>query len=171
MPELTFRPRTVRHGAQVLRFQGALLGAASSTRPGAARWSELTVYRLANGNYIIAKVGRSTVAHLESCRRADADRMVRWIEAGEEGRVRRVPCPECQPEVGDRMDPLTLLETSRYTVLQAHNPEDLYQALRGTRATEGRPPVVVSEVLRQVANHDPVYAAWAATGPECLIGG
>lgn len=143
--------RIARDGKHVLQFTAAVIGAATSSRPGVQRWSELALYRLAPGQYLVAKVGRSTVAHRPDCRHANPRRMVTYLEAGEEGAVRRSQCPECRPNVGNDMDPHTLLEASRYTVLQAHSAEGLVDML-----TEGRHvlPEIVSEVLKQASKYD-----------------
>lgn len=148
-------PRTVRDGKRVLRFNAEVIGAATSARPGAARWSELVIYRLQPSQYLVSKVGRSTVAHRPTCAHANPRRMRRYVEAAEEGLVHRNPCPECQPEVGDAMDPQTLLEPSRFTVLQAHSAVALVAML-----TEGRDalPEIVSEVLKQASKCDKVVA-------------
>jgi hypothetical protein len=154
----------VRDGGTVLRFNGTPIGAATSRWDGAPRWTELTVYRLANGTYMISKIGRSLVAHSPSCPAAQSWRMPSWAEAGEEAKVRRVPCHECQPAIGDRMDPQTLLETTRYTVLRAIGPQTLLASLlRGRAGGHGRTETmaeIVHEVIRQVRKNDSAFAAW-----------
>lgn len=147
--------RTVRDGKRVLRFTAQVVGSVTSSRPGVPRWSELAVYRLQPGQYLVSKVGRSTVAHLPSCAHANPRRMKSYIEAGEEGAVHRTACPECHPAVGDDMDPHTLLEASRHTVLQAHSAEGLVELL-----SENRPvlPEIVAELLKQVSKNDTAVA-------------
>jgi len=150
--------RTVRDGKHVLRFHAEVLGAGTSERLGVPRWSELTVYRLGDRQYLVSRVGRSTVAHRPDCTHAR-----RWMlaygVAREEALVRRTACPECQPAVDNTMDPQTLLETTLYTVLQAHSPEQLLEVL-----LEGRTPVpqIVQDVVRQVCKSDTEVAQlWA----------
>lgn len=163
MPESL--PRVVRDGKRVLRFNAEVIGATTSKRPGAPRWSELVVYRLRPGQYLVAKVGRSTMAHLPSCRHANPRRMRPYVEAAEEGLVHRTPCPECQPECGDGMDPQTLLEPSRFTVLQAHSAESLVAVLAEGRDTL---PEIVSEVLKQASKHDRAVADLYERSGPCL---
>jgi hypothetical protein len=55
--------------------------------------------------------------------------MVSWLEAGEEGRVRRSPCVECRPVIGDDMDPHTMLEATRYSARSAPDAEALLAML------------------------------------------
>lgn len=92
--------------------------------------------------------------------------MVTWLEAGDEGKVHRVPCTFCWPPVGNQMDPETLLERSRYTVLQARDYESLARVLLQGRP--GDPPVrpgepaggIVGEVVRQVRANDEGFDRW-----------
>jgi hypothetical protein len=149
--------RTVRDGARILRFDADVLATATSCRPGAPRWSELVVYRLTRSKeYVVWKVGRSLVAHRPECHRVYPE-MPTWLEAGEEAQVHRVPCLECQPEVGNEMDPQTVLEATRYTVLRARDPEQLYRVLFNRTQ---RPTQLVTEVIDQVRTHDDAFATW-----------
>lgn len=166
-------PRVVRNGAQTLRFDAAVIGAATSERPGAPRWSELVVYRLPEGRYIVSKIGHSIIAHRENCPRFKLKRgqwgMLRWIDAGpEETQIRRVPCPECLPVIARGIDPQTLLEQSRYGVTVAEDVPALMTLL-----TEGRPlntlPKIVSEVLRQVYEADNGVLRYASALTPGLI--
>lgn len=159
-----YGPHEVRDGSTVLRFNAAAVGSATSRWDGAPRWTELTVYRLSNGSYLVAKVGRSLVAHSSSCPAAQPWRMPTWAEAGaeDEARTRRVPCHVCQPAVGDQMDPQTLLETTRHSVLRAPGPSTLLAALMRGRTGEhtGMMAEIVHEVTRQVRANDPTFASW-----------
>ena len=128
--------QTVKDGNRILRFVGLRLASVSSARAGAPRWSELTVYRLRNGEYLLEKVGRSTVCHRPECPRVTRA-MPSWLEAREEGRVHRTPCPECQPLVGNAMDPHTRLEAQRYTVMSAPTLDGLHTLLTASRGGGG----------------------------------
>lgn len=149
--------RTVRDGQRVLRFQADVLAAASSHRPGVLRWSEIVIYRLAGGQYVISKVGRSVVAHRPDCSKVYPD-MPTWLEAGEEAQVHRTGCLECLPEVGDQMDPQTVLEAQRYTVLRAGTPAELQDVL--TLRKVGPLPRLVRDVLDRVAASDVAFSLW-----------
>lgn len=131
--------RTVRNGREILRFEAEVVAAATSQRPGVQRWSELVVYQLASGQYVISKIGRSVLAHRPDCLLV-TDEMVSWLEAEEEAKVHRYPCLECLPEVGNRMDPQTMLEPSRYTVLRARDGEELRSVL--TQGREHLPSII-----------------------------
>lgn len=150
--------RTVRDGERILRFEADVIATASSHRPGAPRWSELVVYRLPSQQYVISKVGRSVLAHRPDCVRV-TDEMPTWLEAGEEARIHREACLECLPDVGDAMDPQTVLEATRSKVLQARDPDHLFRALMNNRI--GRPAPIVSSVLRQLREHDSAFADWS----------
>jgi hypothetical protein len=148
--------RTVRDKDRVLRFEAEVLATATSKRPGAVRWSELVVYRLPSQQYVISKIGRSVLAHRPDCYRVYPD-MPTWLEAGEEAQVHREPCAECLPVVGSGMDPQTVLEATRYTVLQARDPENLYRALHNKR---GRTAGIVEDILQQLTVRDQLFADW-----------
>lgn len=91
-----------------------------------------------------------------------------WLEAGEEGKVRRVPCLECQPAVGDAMDPHTMLECSVHRVLQAWSPATLAQILlAGVGRRGGQDPRhlqgMTAEIVRQVSAADQNFRVWWQT--------
>ena len=139
-------PQVVRHGNQIVRFLGRKVCATSSERPGVQRWSELTAYVTASGTWICQRIGHSTVAHDPECPHVTR-RMPSWLEAHEEATVHRTPCPECQPVVGDAMDPHTRLESQRYTILQAESAGALALML-----TEGRDqvPAIVAKLVEGI---------------------
>lgn len=155
-------PQEVRNGRRVLRFDAVVLAEATSKRPGAPRWTELTVYGMDGGTFMVAKVGRSLVAHAPECPSV-SPRMPTWLDAAGfaesdgEARVHRVPCIECQPAVGDGMDPQTRLEPTRYSVLQANTPAELVTVLTRDRpaGSASQVPPLVVEVLRQVQENAP----------------
>lgn len=138
--------RTVRNGREILRFEAEVVAAATSQRPGVMRWSELVIYQLLSGQYVVSKIGRSVLAHRPDCLLV-TDEMVTWLEAEEEAIVHRFPCLECNPDVGDRMDPQTMLETSRYTVLRARDGEELRSVL-----TQGRDhlPAIIRKLIQEL---------------------
>lgn len=142
-----------------------MLATATTARPGAPRWAEVTVYRLQSGQYVVYRVGRSTVAHRPDCLRVDSRRMRVWLEAEDEGRVRRVPCLECQPAVGNSMDPHTMLECSMHRVLQAWSPSTLAQILlEGVGRKGAQDPRhlqgMTAELVHQLRQADENFQFW-----------
>lgn len=137
-----------RDGVRILRFAGERLAHASSARRGAQRWSELVLYRTAGGEYILQKIGRSSVAHDPECELVN-HRMPSWLEAREEGKVHRTPCVLCSPAVGDEMDPHTRFEPQRYTVFRAPTLEDVVEYLSDGRTPAQLPRIIVN-LLEQV---------------------
>lgn len=150
----------VRDGRHVWRFSGRVLGSASSARVDAPRWSELAVYGLLNGSYIRSKVGFSTIAHRPACPLVDRH-MVRWLdlEDATESSRDRVPCVVCQPVVGSGMDPLTMMESNRYTATVARDAEHL-----GSLLIAGRPvdqlPRLVFRVVELCSAADEKFAGY-----------
>lgn len=138
--------RTVRNGREILRFEAEVIAAATSQRPGVTRWSELVIYQLPSKQYVISKIGRSVLAHRPDCLYV-TDAMVPWVEAEEEAQVHRYPCLTCNPLVGDQMDPQTLLEPSRYTVLRARDEEELREVLIQGRE---RLPGIIRKLIQKL---------------------
>lgn len=162
--------RQIHDGSHVLQFHAAVLAAATTARPGAARWTELTVYRLPlgdeteepRGGYVVSKVGRSLVAHLPTCSTARRHRMELVSEVDYPGE--RVPCLTCQPNVL-ALEPTTLLETTRYLVLRARTPADLAKVLMQGRPNDPLPVTltgIVAETIRQVRQADPDFDNYCA---------
>jgi hypothetical protein len=155
--------RQIRDGARVLRFQAAVLGAATSQRGSVPRWSELVVYKMADDSYMISKVGRSTVAHRQSCLRVN-HRMVFWSQAAliGEDRVERVPCGDCHPDLHPPLDPWLRLEVTRYRAIWARDAENAVSAMGDPLADPTFPlPRLVREVLAQCAQVDDCFARYA----------
>ena len=150
----------VRDGARLLQFQGVVLGSATSQRGSAPRWSELVVYRLVDGNYLISKIGRSTVAHRPDCLRVN-HRMIPWFRArtSDEFIGARFACRDCRPDV-KHLEPETVLEVTRYRAILAHNAEEAAQSFMGDRAALLMPQIV-RDVLAQCAQADPNFARYA----------
>ena len=142
---LTMSRHRIRDGRYVLDFDGDVLAAVTSERPDSPRWSELSVYK-ADGQILLHKVGRSRVAHTPDCWRVRPE-MPSWLEAEEEGKIRRVPCSECRPIVGDQMDPHTRLEVQRYRVIRASSVDGLIRILT---AGEARNPALVARLVSQL---------------------
>lgn len=123
---------SVRAGNRVMHFTGEKIAEVSAQRPGVQRWSELVLYKTINDEFILQKIGKTTVAHDPECRMVN-HRMRSWLEARDEGKIHRTPCLECNPTVGDLMDPHTRLEVQRYTVYACATFQDVVDTL-----TEGR---------------------------------
>lgn len=153
----------VRNGRHILRFEGVVLASASSQRDDAPRWSELVVYGLANGSYVRSKIGYSLIAHRAECPLVDG-KMERWLDLDDqtESRAQRVPCVVCQPVLrAGALDPMMMVESTRYTATIARDPAHLAELLT---AQQGRGshqlPRLVSRVVDQVCAQDPDFAQY-----------
>lgn len=51
----------IKNYDQTLRFEGELLGHATTHEAGRQRWHEVSIYKTAIGEYVVHKVGRSEV--------------------------------------------------------------------------------------------------------------
>lgn len=158
--------RSARDGEQVIRFKAAVLGAATTARPGAVRWTEKTVYRLPKaseepprGGYVVAEVGRSQVAHLPTCRLANRRRMSTWVRLQDEPMHDRMPCMECRPRL-DPLDPGVLLERTRYQLLQARDAAALVAVLLPKGPEMTWMTGMTKQLVKQLRLADPEFDNW-----------
>jgi hypothetical protein len=162
--------RQARDGEHDLKFMAAVLSATTTARPGAPRWTELTVYRLPlagetaepRGGYVVSKVGRSLVAHRATSQCARG-RALDSVGDGLRDDLDWVACLNCRPNLND---PSTVLETTRCQVLQARTPADLIQVL--LRGRPGDPTAVsitgiVAETITQVRRADADFDSYCGT--------
>ena len=167
LPVLT---RVANDGKHQLRFPAAVLAAATTQRPGAERWTELTVYRTQiadeeppEGLYVVARVGRSMVAHRAKCSKVDTRGMGPFVErAGE----RRVPCRFCLP-VLDPARPGTVIERTKHTLSRARTAADLGDIVFPRRSVD-QLRGMTADAVAQLRNSDPDFDFWwnAAVAPD-----
>lgn len=103
-------------GRQV-RFEGDLIGEATSREPRSLRWSETRIWRTRAGSYIVQKVGRTLVFHSTSGRCRTGEKVaVRDIPRDQLANL--IPCPKCRPDAvtSAQEDDEVRLEEDRYTV-------------------------------------------------------
>jgi hypothetical protein len=97
---------------RTVQFTGVLLSTASSQRPDALRWTEISIYRTQAGKYVIHKVGRTVVYHRtgQPCTSGSTE-----IKGDMRNALR--PCPKCSPVLNGAVStsPLTF-EEDRHTV-------------------------------------------------------
>lgn len=141
---------SVRDGARVLRFDGDLIASLSSKRPGAPRWSQISLYRLRSSGYVVEKVGYSAVTHDPGCLKVRSD-MPAWADAHpEEREIGRVPCLECQPDMSE-MDAQLRLERTRHRAFVVPDAIGLVDLLTGDRDVV---PALITRVLDAAAACD-----------------
>ena len=95
-------PVIVHNGRdQTIRFDGEVLAFASTYAPGRGRWTEVVIYRSTTGEYIVSKIGRSTVVHLQdsSCRRSYMQTIGR-----DDLLSTHSPCRKCNPDLGSALN-------------------------------------------------------------------
>lgn len=156
--------RVAYDGGRKVEFRAAVLAAATTQRPGAVRWTEVTVYRTqkldeqgAHGIYVIAKVGRSILAHRRTCLNTDTRRLPVFRAAPDQGK--RMGCLECNPQL-DPPAPDVVIETDRNSLRQANGQLELERVLfpRGYRLSEliG----MTGELVEQLQDSDPDFARY-----------
>jgi len=157
------RQHLVRDGSRVLRFDGELLVAMSSQRPGIPRWSRIVVYRLTPEGYVVEKTGVSAVTHQPWCIKVRQD-MIAWADAHEEDRaVQRVPCLDCLPDVR-HLDAQLRLERTRHKAFVVPDAEGLVDLLVEDRLTV---PTLITRVLDAASEIDSRIGEfwWASAAP------
>jgi hypothetical protein len=157
--------RSAMDGNRRIHFRAAVLGSATTARPGAPRWSELVVYRQPvgagdelTGDYVVARIGRSMVVHDPECTMANR----RSMTPIDHGAVteRYFAHLDCSPNL---TSPQCLLERTRYRVLQARTAEDLVKILL-PHNTFGAVVGMTAEIVDQVRRADPEFDQhWAET--------
>jgi hypothetical protein len=122
----------------------------SSRRPGAARWSQISLYRLDPDGYVVEKVGISAVAHDPRCAKVRPD-MIAWADAQREDReIERIGCAECQPRMDD-MDAQLRLERTRHRAFVVPDADGLVSVLTEDRIEV---PILITRVLDSAAELD-----------------
>lgn len=159
-------PRQVRDGDRILRFRAAVLAAATTQRPGAPRWTELTVYRLPGrndddltGGYVVAKIGRSVLVHRKSCHMANP-RVMKPVGLTPDTVTMPTPHLGCTP---DMEDPSNLLERTKYQVLQARAARELVEILLLGEVAAVKVMGMTAEVVQQLCVADTDFNDWWAT--------
>jgi hypothetical protein len=153
--------RVAFDGPRRVEFRGAVLAAATTARPGVGRWTETTVYRThrvnsegARGIYVVAKVGRSIMAHRRTCLTTDTRRLPQYLATPEQGQ--RMPCLECGPQLVPPA-PDVVVEVDRHRLMQAPDPAALVRVLFPgadlSRALFG----MSGDLVVQLHDHDPDF--------------
>lgn len=125
MTELSHVVITVRDRNRVLEFDGELLGQSTSRNEGSLRWVEFQIYRTYGHEYVLSRIGRSSIYHGLECEllQSNAIPPIALPDAD------AVPCPVCRPDETDRQ-PLRP-ETPRFFARVYESPDllvtDLYR--------------------------------------------
>ena len=163
--------RVAYDGRRAVTFRAAVLAAATTQRPGRPRWTEVTVYRTqrvsedgATSVYVVAKVGRSILAHRRTCLEVNTRGMPRFIASPEQGR--RQACLTCMPRIDPPAEDV-VVEIDRHSLRQATSQRELEQIIfphRDTRELFG----MTHDLTRQLRDNDPDFARyWAeSVAPE-----
>lgn len=87
----------VKDDKRILQFEGVHIAHASSQRRGVSdRWVEFDLFRTTGGNYILGRVGRTTLYHGPDCRVTKESRIKAAPVAILTTEMR--PCEVCRPE-------------------------------------------------------------------------
>lgn len=147
----------VRDGPRLITFEGELLGAVSSRRVGASRWTEMQIFKTIGEQYVLEKVGKSVVTHNPGCKEI-IGKLPRFQEAHpgadpDEG----FEYHECVPEQYDFTQ--LLVEEDRYWATITSNPDKIVDALYRKRDGARHLPRVSLELLLAAEAYDDALAA------------
>lgn len=150
MTELSHVVITVRDRNRVLEFDGELLGQSSSRNEDSLRWVEFEIYRTYGHEYVLSRVGRSSIYHGLECVLLQSN-AIPPIALPEPDAV---PCPACRPDVNDRQP--FRPETPRFFARVYESPERLVADLYRKRPL-GEPYLtrVARAVLEEACLRDP----------------
>lgn len=150
----SYSRRRVLDRGRILEFDAAVLASGTSRRPGVVRWSELVVYLVSDGSYLISRVGRSVIAHQDGCEEITW-RTPRWLDATpEEQQVTRVPCPRCRPRIGSGgIDPTLFVESDRTRVMLPQSVDAMLDVLLDGRPSD-QVPAMILDMLDQLCEAD-----------------
>lgn len=158
--------RVAYDGARRVEFRGEVLAAATTHRPGVSRWTETTVYlthRLdesgGRGVYVVAKVGRSILAHRRTCVATDTRRLPAYL--AKPGQGRRMACLDCAPQL-DPPGPDVVVEVDRNGLFQADCPDALARVLFPGVSDWSHLQGMSSSLHRQLCDSDREYAEFTA---------
>lgn len=150
MTELSHVAITVRDRNRVLEFDGELLGESSSRNENSLRWVEFQIYRTFGHEYVLSRVGRSSIYHGLECELLQSN-AIPPIALPESDAV---PCPICRPDDRDR-EPFRP-ETPRFFARVYESPDRLVADLYRTGSDNQRYLTRVARtVLEQAARADP----------------
>jgi hypothetical protein len=115
----------VKDGSRTLKFDGVLLALSTSYRTGTSRWVEFTLYRTTGGQYVLARIGQTTLYHAPDCVIAERNGLRETPRASlKEGSV---PCSECMPSLGD--SEMVRQELPRYWAQVSETPEGVVDSV------------------------------------------
>lgn len=153
MTEFTYQKHQVKNGKRLISFEGVKLGFVTSEYGGKARWSEMAIYKTINDYYVLEKVGRSVVTHIDGC--SDVTRILpRFQEAhpGDDPDYGYEYHEACVPDEYDFTK--LLVEEDWYWACFSENVKDIVDALFRRKGGSKMITKIGTELLEQAAQHD-----------------
>lgn len=143
----------VQDGSRTLRFDGALLGFSTSYRPGSHRWVEFSLYRTAGGQYVLSRVGETTLYHTGDCEIAHRNGLRSTPRAAL--KTSSSPCTVCRPELSEDDD--IMQEVPRHWAQVSDTADGIVDSLyRYDEAGSRYLTTVARRLLEEASSVDPV---------------
>ncbi len=149
---MSIEEHKVRDGKRLLTFEGWLLGAVSSQRPGNPRWTEIRLFKTVGSSYVLEKLGASIVMHEPGCPEIIGDLPRFQEEYPGEDPEQGFVFDSC---VADTYDFTTLLvERPIYWATIAEDPNKIVAALYRERDGIRHLPRISIDLLEAAAAND-----------------
>lgn len=151
----------VRDQFQVIEFDGALIGEATTEVSSSPRWTEIEIYKTVAGNYVVHRVGASLVYHrLDTPCASGVSQTVGHVLDHDDRQLE--PCERCQPcdIYGDDVDHdvKVRVETDRHSAT-AVTVDGVVEALTLSRPNRSQyVSNVAQQALNQALHNDPKLA-------------
>lgn len=144
MTELSHALFRVRDRDRILEFDGELLASSSSRGRSSFRWVEFNIYRTSGHEYVLSRIGQSSIYHGLECSSLQQDAIPPVGRPEEDA----VPCPGCRPiALTDPVRP----ETPRYFARVYQEPERLVADLYRTGPDGGKYLTRVARTVLEAA--------------------
>lgn len=143
----------VKDGKRLISFEGTRLGSVTSEYGGKARWSEMAIYKTVNQYYVLEKVGRSVVTHIEGCHEVTR-RLPRFQEAhpGDDPDYGYEYHEACVPDEYDFTK--LLVEEDWHWACVSNNVKEIVDALFRRKGGSKLVTKIGTDLLEQAARHD-----------------
>lgn len=135
----------VRDRDRILKFDGELLASSSSRGRGSLRWVEFNIYRTSGHEYVLSRIGHSSIYHGLECSFFQQDAIPPVARPDRDS----IPCPACQPQTGNGAQ--TRPETPRYFARVYQQPDSLVSDLYRSKPDGSRYLTRVARMVLEAA--------------------
>lgn len=144
---MTNRPQTIRvqDASRTLEFEGTMLSDVSTETDRNPRWTEMELYKVDDGRYVLSIVGRSVVFH-EHDSQCNSGVPTQVSGLNPEMLEELEPCQRCSPPEPEDLagTPTIDLEADRHTVHVCADANAVVEKLRNPKTTSANGTGLIS---------------------------